>query len=46
MSSATQAVMDGRFYLCANVLHYATTEADLEALVRIVRRIGQGLAVR
>ena len=42
----TQAVLGGRFYLRANVLHYATTEDDLRALVSIVRTDGQRLAAR
>jgi glutamate/tyrosine decarboxylase-like PLP-dependent enzyme len=40
----TQAVLHGRFVLRANVLHYATTAADVEALVEIVRRTGARLA--
>jgi aromatic-L-amino-acid decarboxylase len=42
----TQAVLGGRFVLRANVLHYATTEDDLAALVGIVRRTGERLAAR
>ncbi len=36
----TNAVLDGRFVLRACILHYATTEADIAALVEIVRRTG------
>ncbi|MCC6792003.1 MAG: aminotransferase class V-fold PLP-dependent enzyme [Thermomicrobiales bacterium] len=39
----TQAVLDGRFLLRANVLHYATTESDLAALLDVVRRTGRAL---
>lgn len=40
----TQALVQGCFALRANVLHYATTEADLEALLRAVRETGAALA--
>jgi len=40
----TQALLDGRFALRANVLHYATTEEDLAALVAVVTREGARLA--
>ena len=40
----TQAVLNGRFALRANVLHYATTEEDLIALVAVVTREGARLA--
>lgn len=42
----TQAVLGGRFSLRANVLHYATEEADLEALVGTVQRVGRRIAAR
>lgn len=41
----TQA-LGGRFWLRANVLHYATTEEDLVALVDVVRTVGERLAAR
>ena len=40
----TQAVLHGRFVLRANVLHYATTAEDIEALVEIIQRTGARLA--
>jgi glutamate/tyrosine decarboxylase-like PLP-dependent enzyme len=40
----TQAVLHGRFVLRANVLHYATTTADVDTLVEIIRRTGARLA--
>lgn len=40
----TNAVLDQRFVLRACIVHYATTEDDLAALVATVRRIGAGLA--
>ncbi|PYM96146.1 MAG: amino acid decarboxylase [Candidatus Rokuibacteriota bacterium] len=40
----TQATLGGRFALRACVLHYATTEADLAALVDVVRETGARLA--
>jgi len=40
----TQATLGGRFALRACVLHYATTEADLAALVNAVRETGARLA--
>ena len=40
----TNAVLRGRFALRACILHYATTEADLAALVDVVRRTGRRLA--
>jgi glutamate/tyrosine decarboxylase-like PLP-dependent enzyme len=40
----TQTVLDGRFALRACVLHYATTESDLAALVEVVRSTGARLA--
>ena len=40
----TQAVLDGRFVLRANVLHYGTTEDDAAALLGVVRRTGERLA--
>ncbi len=39
----TQAVLGGVFALRANVFHYSTTEADLDALVDVVVRIGDRL---
>ena len=41
----TQTTLGGRFALRACVLHYATTESDLAALVDIVRQTGARLAV-
>jgi len=41
----TQTTLRGRFALRACVLHYATTESDLAALVDIVRQTGARLAV-
>lgn len=40
----TQAMVRGRFALRANILHYATTREDIEALAAVVREIGAGLA--
>ena len=40
----TNAVLGGRFVLRACILHYATTEDDLAALIAAIRRIGAGLA--
>jgi glutamate/tyrosine decarboxylase-like PLP-dependent enzyme len=40
----TQTTLGGRFALRACVLHYATTESDLAALVGVVRSIGARLA--
>ena len=40
----TQTALDNRFALRACVLHYATTEPDLVALVDVVRRTGARLA--
>jgi len=42
----TQTTLDGRFVLRACVLHYATTESDLAALIEIVRATGARLAGR
>lgn len=42
----TNAVLRGRFALRACILHYGTTERDLEALIDVVRRTGRGLAAR
>jgi glutamate/tyrosine decarboxylase-like PLP-dependent enzyme len=39
----TQAMVRGTFALRANVLHYATTRDDLEALVAVVRVTGASL---
>ncbi|HEV7213925.1 MAG TPA: pyridoxal-dependent decarboxylase [Chloroflexota bacterium] len=36
----SNAVLDGRFVLRACILHYATTEVDVAALVAVVRRTG------
>jgi glutamate/tyrosine decarboxylase-like PLP-dependent enzyme len=41
----TQTTLDGRFALRACVLHYATTEADVAALVDTVTRTAARLAV-
>jgi glutamate/tyrosine decarboxylase-like PLP-dependent enzyme len=41
----TQTTLRGRFALRACILHYATTETDLRALVDVVRETGQRLAV-
>jgi aromatic-L-amino-acid/L-tryptophan decarboxylase len=41
----TQTTLRGRFALRACILHYATTEADLAALLDVVREIGARLAV-
>jgi len=41
----TQTTLAGRFALRACVLHYATTEADVAALVDTVTRTGARLAV-
>jgi glutamate/tyrosine decarboxylase-like PLP-dependent enzyme len=43
-SFLTQTSLDGRFSLRACVVHYATTEADLLALLDAVRRAGRKLA--
>jgi aromatic-L-amino-acid/L-tryptophan decarboxylase len=40
----TQAELDGRFALRANIVHYETSEEDVNALVAIVRRTGAVLA--
>jgi len=40
----TQTIVGGRFSLRANVLHYATTEEDIRALIEIVRAVGSRLA--
>ena len=40
----TQTTLSGRFALRACILHYATTEADLAALVDVVRETGARLA--
>jgi selenocysteine lyase/cysteine desulfurase len=42
----TQAMVRGRFALRANVLHYATTREDIEALVEVVRETGAGIAAQ
>lgn len=42
----TQAMLRGRFALRACVLHYATTEADVTALVDVVRETGERLGAR
>ncbi len=41
----TQAVLGGVFALRANVFHFSTTEADLDALVDAVERVGDHLVV-
>ena len=40
----TQTTLGGRFALRACILHYATTEADLAALLDVVRATGERLA--
>jgi glutamate/tyrosine decarboxylase-like PLP-dependent enzyme len=40
----TQTTLRGRFALRACILHHATTEADLAALVNVVRQTGERLA--
>jgi len=40
----TQTTLRGRFALRACILHYATTEADLAALVDVTRETGERLA--
>jgi len=40
----TQAVLRGQFALRACVVHYDTTEEDVQALVNVVRRVGARLA--
>ena len=40
----TNTLIGGRFALRACILHYATTEDDLKALVDVVRRTGAALA--
>jgi aromatic-L-amino-acid decarboxylase len=40
----TQTTLHGQFSLRACVVHYATTEADLRALLDVVRRVGARLA--
>jgi glutamate/tyrosine decarboxylase-like PLP-dependent enzyme len=40
----TQTTLHGRFSLRACVVHYATTEDDLRALLGVVRRVGARLA--
>ena len=42
----TQTTLGGRFALRACVLHYATTEADVAALVDVVREAGARLATQ
>lgn len=39
----TQAILNGRFALRANVLHYGTTVDDIAALIGLVRQTGQRL---
>jgi aromatic-L-amino-acid/L-tryptophan decarboxylase len=39
----TQTTLDGRFSLRACIVHYATTEDDLRALLNVVCRVGAGL---
>jgi glutamate/tyrosine decarboxylase-like PLP-dependent enzyme len=39
----TQAVLGGRFALRANVLHYGTTDDDIDALLDVVRQTGRRL---
>jgi glutamate/tyrosine decarboxylase-like PLP-dependent enzyme len=40
----TGTMLKGRFALRASVMHYATTEDDVAALVEVVRRVGARLA--
>ena len=40
----TGTVLRGRFALRASILHYGTTEADVDALVDVVRELGAHLA--
>lgn len=40
----TGTVLRGWFALRASVLHYATTEADVDALVDVVRELGAALS--
>lgn len=40
----TNAVLNGRFALRACILHYATTQEDLDALLRIVQETGRECA--
>jgi len=40
----TNAVLDDQFVLRACILHYATTEADIAALIEIVQRTGAACA--
>lgn len=40
----TQAMLGSVFALRANVLHYATSETDLDALVDVIVRLGDALA--
>ena len=40
----TQATLRGRFCLRAAVVHYATTEDDVQALLGVIRRVGARLA--
>jgi aromatic-L-amino-acid decarboxylase len=37
----TSTVLDGRFVLRACVLHYGSTERDVDALINVVREIGE-----
>lgn len=39
----TQALLDGVFALRANVLHFSTTESDIDALVDVVAQVGDCL---
>jgi len=39
----TQALLRGRFVLRASILHYGTTQEDVDALLDIVRRTGERL---
>ncbi len=40
----TNTLLGGRFALRACIIHYATTEDDIDALVEIVRRVGAACA--
>jgi hypothetical protein len=40
----TQAMVGGVFALRANILHFGTTETDLDALLESVVRIGSAIA--
>jgi glutamate/tyrosine decarboxylase-like PLP-dependent enzyme len=39
----TQAMLNGAFWLRANVLHYATTREDIDALIEVVRETAKSV---